>query len=50
MRNAKYRMWAKMDSSRGQPDETRLARAHAFGRSVMQRVQEGTLEAVGAAR
>ncbi len=40
MPNAKYRMWAKMDNSQGQPDETRLERARVFARSVMQKVHE----------
>ena len=40
MPNAKYRRWAKLDNSRGQPDETRLERARAFARSVMQRLHE----------
>lgn len=32
--NAKYRMWARMDNSHGQPDETRLTRAREFAREV----------------
>jgi flavodoxin len=38
--NAKYRMWARMDNSKGQPDQTRLDRARAFSRSVMNRVHK----------
>ncbi len=32
--NPKYRTWAKMDNSKGQPDGTRLERARAFARNV----------------
>jgi flavodoxin len=35
MPNAKFRMWAKMDNSQGQPDQARLDRARAFARDVM---------------
>ncbi len=38
MPNAKYRAWAKMDNSQGQPDQSRLDRARAFSRDVMNRV------------
>ncbi len=40
MPNAKYRRWAKEDNSHGQPDETRLARARAFSREVMNKASE----------
>jgi flavodoxin I len=33
--NAKYRKWAKMDTSQGQPDESRLERARVFARQTM---------------
>ncbi len=35
--NAKFRMWARMDNSQGQPDKTRIDRARAFARDVMTR-------------
>ena len=38
MPNAKYRRWAKMDTSKGQPDESRLERARLFSRNVMKKV------------
>jgi flavodoxin len=38
--NAKYRQWAKMDSSQGQPDESRLKRAGAFARQTMKEFHE----------
>ena len=38
--NAKYRMWAKMDNSQGQPDEARIDRARAFSRNVMKRLHD----------
>ncbi len=37
MPNAKYRRWARMDNSQGQPDEKQLARARAFTKDVMKR-------------
>jgi hypothetical protein len=40
MPNAKYRAWARMDNSQGQPDETRLERARAFAKDVMRKVHE----------
>jgi len=40
MPNPKYRMWAKMDNSQGQPDETRLDRAQIFSQNVMGRVHD----------
>lgn len=33
--NPKFRMWAKMDNSQGQPDQARVERARAFARDVM---------------
>ncbi len=46
MPNAKYRRWAKLDNSQGQPDQTRIERARAFSRSVIQRLhdEEGQAE------
>jgi flavodoxin len=41
--NAKYRRWAKMDNSQGQPDQARIERARAFSRNVMQRLHEGEI-------
>jgi flavodoxin len=38
--NAKLRMWAKQDNSKGQPDEVRLDRARAFSRNVMERLHD----------
>jgi flavodoxin len=35
MPNAKFRMWARMDNSQGQPDKARLDRARAFARDTM---------------
>ncbi len=53
MPNAKYRRWARMDNSQGQPDESRLERARAFARSVMQKMEDANRAAeptlVGAA-
>ena len=40
MPNAKFRMWAKMDNSQGQPDQTRIDRAKAFARGVMKKLGE----------
>lgn len=31
----KYRTWAKMDNSQGQPDESRLEKARVFAKNVM---------------
>jgi flavodoxin len=46
MPNAKYRRWAKLDNSQGQPDQTRIERARTFSRDVMRRMheEEGQLE------
>ena len=38
--DAKLRMWAKQDNSKGQPDDVRLDRARAFSRSVMQKLHD----------
>ncbi len=38
--NPKYRMWAKMDNSQGQPDKARLDSARSFSRQVMQRIHD----------
>ncbi|MBN1938360.1 MAG: flavodoxin [Candidatus Aminicenantes bacterium] len=40
MPNAKFRMWAKMDNSQGQPDQARIDRARAFARDVMKKLGE----------
>jgi flavodoxin len=40
MPSAKFRMWAKMDNSQGQPDQTRIDRARAFSRAVMKKLHE----------
>jgi len=40
MPSAKFRMWAKMDNSQGQPDQTRIDRARAFSRDVMKKLRE----------
>jgi flavodoxin len=40
MPDARLRRWAKQDNSQGQPDETRVNRAHDFTKKVMQRVHE----------
>jgi hypothetical protein len=37
-RNPKYRAWAKMDDSQGQPDASRLEKARIFAREVMNKV------------
>lgn len=42
--NAKLRMWAKEDNSRGQPDEARLDRARVFSRDVMKRLHNVRIE------
>ncbi len=47
MPNAKYRRWAKMDNSQGQPDGARLERARVFARSVMARMREHKLVPAG---
>ena len=39
----KLRMWAKQDNSKGQPDQTRLDRARAFSRNVMQRLHDSSI-------
>mgnify|MGYP001316338955 CR=1 FL=1 len=39
MPNARFRRWAKEDNSQGQPDESRIERARAFSRDVMQKLQ-----------
>jgi flavodoxin len=36
--NAQFRMWAKMDNSQGQPDQTRIDKARAFSRDVMKKL------------
>jgi flavodoxin len=33
--NAKYRAWARMDTSQGQPDKARIERARSFARQTM---------------
>ena len=38
--DAKFRMWAKQDNSQGQPDKTRLDRARAFSRKVIERLHK----------
>ena len=35
--NPKFRMWAKQDNSKGQPDKARLDRARDFSKNVMKR-------------
>lgn len=40
MPNAKFRRWAKMDNSQGQPDEARLERARAFARNILRNFEE----------
>jgi len=40
MPSAKFRMWAKMDNSQGQPDQTRIDRAKAFARDMMRKFEE----------
>ncbi len=35
--NAKFRIWAKQDNSKGQPDKARLDRARDFSKNVMER-------------
>jgi flavodoxin len=42
--SAKLRRWAKEDNSTGQPDKTRLDRARAFSRSVMDRLHDDGVE------
>jgi flavodoxin len=37
MPNKQFRMWAKMDNSQGQPDKSRIDRARAFARDVMEK-------------
>ncbi len=38
--DAKLRQWAKQDNSEGQPDKTRLERARAFSRKVMNKLYD----------
>jgi flavodoxin len=38
--NAQFRMWAKMDNSQGQPDQTRIDKARAFSRDVMKKLHD----------
>lgn len=40
MPSAKFRMWAKMDNSQGQPDQTRIDKARAFARDVMKKLPD----------
>lgn len=40
MPNRKFRMWAKLDNSQGQPDRARIERARAFARDVMAKVKK----------
>jgi len=42
--DARLRQCAKMDNSQGQPDRTRLDRARAFSRSVMDRLHDDRIE------
>jgi hypothetical protein len=44
--SAKLRRWAKEDNSAGQPDRSRLDRARAFSRSVMDRLHDDRVEVV----
>ena len=46
--NAQLRLWAKLDNSQGQPDETRLNLARSFSRNIMNNFQTVT-QAVSAA-
>jgi flavodoxin len=39
MPSAKFRRWARMDNSQGQPDQARLDRARAFARDVMAKLR-----------
>lgn len=43
MPSAKFRRWAKMDNSQGQPDQSRLDQAQAFARDTMAGLQ-GTVK------
>ena len=43
--NAQFRLWAKMDNSQGQPDTTRIDRARAFSRAVMERFHSAPMPA-----
>jgi flavodoxin len=45
MPDARLRLWAKQDNSKGQPDETRIERARAFSREVMQKLHEAGIGA-----
>jgi hypothetical protein len=38
--NRTYRKWAKMDNSKGQPDQKRLERARSFARTVVGKIQK----------
>lgn len=40
MPDKKLRMWAKMDNSQGQPDASRIDKARAFARDVMNNFQQ----------
>ncbi|MFC1978143.1 hypothetical protein ACFLWS_07800 [Chloroflexota bacterium] len=35
--DAKFRLWAKQDNSKGQPDKARLDKARLFSREVMEK-------------
>jgi flavodoxin len=48
--SAKLRMWAKEDNSTGQPDKTRLDRARAFSRTVMEKLHDVRIEAYADSR
>lgn len=41
-RDKKLRDWAKQDSSQGQPDESRMARAREFAKEVLEKVSKGS--------
>jgi flavodoxin len=41
--NAKFRLWARQDNSKGQPDKARLDRARAFSKNVMKRVHDNQI-------
>jgi flavodoxin len=55
--NARYRAWAKMDTSQGQPDQARVEKARVFAKQVMRnfhanmdadKVESGSLVTAGA--
>jgi menaquinone-dependent protoporphyrinogen IX oxidase len=46
----KLRLCAKLDNSQGQPDKTRLDRARAFSRNVMERLHDLRIEPIGESR